>query len=119
MAGFVLTGDEGRQLPEEKPALPTTPAFGSCCKVVPLSRRLDQRFLFHPGQRLDGSFAFQCQTSARETFVVDETDRKTTASVSRGGPGIVLVTSTAHVSSDAGVQRVISTPKHVYKPPDI
>ncbi len=84
-----------------------------------LSRRLDQRFLFHPGQRLDGCFAFQCQTSTRENLFVHETDRKTTTGVPRGCPGIVPDKSTPHVSSYAGVQRVISTPKHVDKPRDL
>ena len=84
-----------------------------------LSRRLDQRFLPHSGQCLYRCFASQRLTSTREDLFVDETDRKTTASVSRGCPGIVLVTSTTYVSGDARIQRLISAPKHVDKPRDI
>lgn len=84
----------------KKHAFQEMQAFESRCEVVPLPRRLDQRFLFYPRQCLDDRFAFQCQTSTRDNFVVDETDGKTTASVSRSCPGVVLVTPTAHVAVD-------------------
>jgi len=47
---------------------------------------------------------------------MNKTGGTATASITRSGPNLVLLTSSLHVIRDAGVQRVISTPKQVNEP---
>ena len=80
------------------------------------SSQPDQRQLLQPGHGLDCRFPLQCRTPAGMTFLVNRSDRAAATSVSRGGPGIVLLAAAAYVLGDASVQRTIGTSQHVDEP---
>ena len=70
--------------------------------------RANKSQLLPPVHGLDRCLTLQRQASATLDLFVSYDDRQAAPSVTRGGPGVVLLAASGYVLGDAGVERVVA-----------